>query len=73
MPLWARVWRDDDLGPMVDTLRRLMLDGTVRMVPQVMNTLLYGSVFTTRAQWWQERANGNKSRNKVNDRAKTKK
>lgn len=54
MPLWARVWRDDDVGPMVDTLRTLMLDGTVRMVPQVMNTLLYGSVFTTREEWWQQ-------------------
>ena len=54
MPLWARVWRDDDLAPMVDTLRELMLDGTVRMVPQVMNTLLYGSIFTTREQWWTE-------------------
>jgi 4-cresol dehydrogenase (hydroxylating) flavoprotein subunit len=54
MPLWARVWKDDDVGPMVDTLRTLMLDGTVRMVPQVMNTLLYGSVFTTRDKWWQE-------------------
>jgi 4-cresol dehydrogenase (hydroxylating) flavoprotein subunit len=54
MPLWARVWKDDDVGPMVDTLRTLMLDGTVRMVPQVMNTLLYGSVFTSRDQWWQQ-------------------
>lgn len=54
MPLWARVWKDDDVAPMVDTLRRLMLDGTVRMVPQVMNTLLCGTVFTTREQWWQQ-------------------
>jgi 4-cresol dehydrogenase (hydroxylating) len=53
MPLWARVWRDDDVGPMVDVLRSLMMDGTVRMVPQVMNTLLYGSVVTDRAKWWQ--------------------
>jgi 4-cresol dehydrogenase (hydroxylating) len=52
MPLWLRVWRDDDLGAVVDTLRTLMLDGTVRMVPQVMNTLLLGSVMTTREQWW---------------------
>ena len=22
MPLWLRVWKDDDLGPVVDTLRR---------------------------------------------------
>jgi 4-cresol dehydrogenase (hydroxylating) flavoprotein subunit len=52
MPLWLRVWRDDDLAAVIDTLRVLMLDGTVRMVPQVMNTLLLGSVLTTREQWW---------------------
>jgi 4-cresol dehydrogenase (hydroxylating) len=53
MPLWLRVWNDDDLGPVVDTLRTLMLDGTIRMVPQVMNTVLYGSVISSRDQWWQ--------------------
>jgi len=53
MPIWVRVWKDDHLGPVVDTLRRLMLEDTIRMVPQVMNTLLYGSVFTRREQWWQ--------------------
>ena len=52
MPLWLRVWRDDDLGAVVDTLRTLMLDGTIHMVPQVMNTLLLASVMTTREQWW---------------------
>ena len=38
MPLWLRVWRDDDLAAVIDTLRGLMLDGTIRMVPQLMNT-----------------------------------
>ncbi len=52
MPFWVRVWNDDDLGPLVDTLRTLMLDDTIRMVPQVLNTVAYGSVFTTRAEWW---------------------
>jgi 4-cresol dehydrogenase (hydroxylating) flavoprotein subunit len=37
-----------------DTLRVLMLDGTIRMVPQVMNAMLLGSVFSTRTDWWQE-------------------
>jgi 4-cresol dehydrogenase (hydroxylating) len=53
MPLWLKVWRDDDLGPLMDTLRTLMLDGTIRMVPQVMNTLLLGSVLSSRDQWYQ--------------------
>jgi 4-cresol dehydrogenase (hydroxylating) flavoprotein subunit len=52
MPLWLRVWRDDDLGPVLDILRRLMLDGTVRMQPQVMNTVLVGSIFSSRDQFW---------------------
>jgi 4-cresol dehydrogenase (hydroxylating) len=52
MPFWVRVWNDDDLGPVVDMLRKLMLDDTIRMVPQILNTVAYGSVFTTRAEWW---------------------
>ena len=52
MPLWLRVWRDDDLAPLMDTLRGLMLDGTVRMVPQIMNTMLLGAVLSSRDQWW---------------------
>jgi 4-cresol dehydrogenase (hydroxylating) flavoprotein subunit len=53
MPLWLRVWHDEDLAQVVDTLRLLMLDDTIRMVPQIMNTLLLGSVMTDRAKWWQ--------------------
>jgi 4-cresol dehydrogenase (hydroxylating) flavoprotein subunit len=53
MPLWARVWRDDDLEPFVDTLRRLSLDGTIRCVPQILNTAVYASVVTDRKLWWQ--------------------
>jgi 4-cresol dehydrogenase (hydroxylating) len=52
MPLWLRVWKDDDLAPMFETLRALMLNGTIRMVPQVMNTVLYGAVVAKRADFW---------------------
>ncbi|HSY38375.1 MAG TPA: FAD-dependent oxidoreductase, partial [Polyangia bacterium] len=52
MPLWLRVWRDDDLAEVIDILRSLMLDGTIRMVPQLMNTILLGSVLSNRDQWW---------------------
>jgi 4-cresol dehydrogenase (hydroxylating) len=51
MPLWLRVPRQDDLAPLMDTLRALMLDGTIRMVPQIINTVLLGSVFSKRDQW----------------------
>jgi 4-cresol dehydrogenase (hydroxylating) len=53
MPLWARVWRDDDLGPLVDVLRRLSLDDTIRCVPQILNTACYASAVTDRKLWWQ--------------------
>jgi len=52
MPLWLRVWRDDDLGPVIDTLRVLMLEGTIRMVPQLMNTMLLGAVLSKRSDWF---------------------
>ena len=39
MPLWLRCPDDDDIAPLIDTLRELMLDGTIRMVPQIMNSL----------------------------------
>jgi 4-cresol dehydrogenase (hydroxylating) len=52
MPFWVRAWRDDDVAPMLDTLRKLSLDGTIRMVPQVGNTLIFASFMTRRSQWW---------------------
>jgi 4-cresol dehydrogenase (hydroxylating) flavoprotein subunit len=52
MPLWLRVWNDDDLEQLVDTLRTLMLDDTIRMVPQIMSTVLLGAVFSRREQWY---------------------
>ena len=52
MPLWLRAPNDDDLGPLVDTLRRLMLDGTIRMVPQIGNVVGTASVMSKRTDWW---------------------
>ena len=40
MPIWVRAWRDDDVAPMLDTLRRLSMDGTIRMVPQIANDMI---------------------------------
>ena len=39
MPLWLRVWNEDDLAPLMDTLRRADVDGTIEGVPQINNTL----------------------------------
>lgn len=53
MPLRLRAWREDDLGPIVDTLRTLMLDRTIENVPQIWNTISHASVISTRAPWYQ--------------------
>jgi 4-cresol dehydrogenase (hydroxylating) flavoprotein subunit len=52
MPCWLTVPRDDDIAPLIDTLRELMLDGSIRMVPQIMNTLLLGAVTSDRPTWY---------------------
>src|ERR671916_41351 len=52
MPLWLKVPRDDDLAPLIDTLRRLMLDDTIRMVPQIGNVVGAASVMSERTDWW---------------------
>ena len=51
MPFWVRVQHDDDLAA-VDTLRRLSLDDTIRMIPQIANTLIWASVMSRRSDWW---------------------
>ena len=38
---------------MIDTLRELMLDDTIRMVPQVLSAPLLASVLSERTQWWE--------------------
>jgi 4-cresol dehydrogenase (hydroxylating) len=53
MPLWLRVWSEDDLGPVVDTLRSLMLDRTIENVPQLWNTISMASVISSRSPWYQ--------------------
>lgn len=54
MPIWVRAWNDDDLAPMIDTLRALSLDDTIRMVPQIGNTLIFASFMSQRRQWWDD-------------------
>ena len=52
MPFWVRVWKDDDLAPLVDTLRKLLLDRTIEGVPSLYNTICLGSVLSSRSQWY---------------------
>ena len=53
MPLWLKVWNDADLEPVIETLRRLMLDRTIENVPQIMNTVCLASVISKRNLWYQ--------------------
>jgi 4-cresol dehydrogenase (hydroxylating) len=52
MPIWLRVWNDDDLGPLVETVRALMLDGTIRVMPLIQNTIRLASLVARREQWY---------------------
>ena len=52
MPFWVRVWKEADLGPLVDTLRKLLLDRTIEGVPSLYNTVCLGSVLSSRSQWY---------------------
>jgi 4-cresol dehydrogenase (hydroxylating) len=51
-PMWLRVWREDDIAPLIDTLRRLLLDGTLRMVPTILNALNTAALHTSRSDWY---------------------
>ncbi len=53
MPLSLRAGKDDDLGPIVDTLRTLMLDRTIENVPQLWNAVAMASILSSRAPWYQ--------------------
>jgi len=53
MPMWLRVWQEDDIAPLIDTLRRLLLDGTLRMVPTILNALNTAALHTSRADWFE--------------------
>ena len=52
MPLWLRVWNQDDLHALVETLRILMLDKTIENVPQIWNTIAFASVLSSRSLWY---------------------
>lgn len=45
-------FKDEGIGPLVDTLRELRLDGTVDGVPCIMNTLLLAATVGPRSMWY---------------------
>ncbi len=50
-PWFVKADREEALGPLLDTLRRLRLDGTIQGIPSIRNTLLLASVLTRRSEW----------------------
>jgi 4-cresol dehydrogenase (hydroxylating) len=50
--LWARVWKEEDIVPLIDALRELRLDRTIEGVPVLYNTLLAAAGATQRSQWY---------------------
>jgi 4-cresol dehydrogenase (hydroxylating) len=52
MPVWARVWNEEDLGALVDAVRRLRLERTIEGVPAMFNTLLMASAFARRTDFY---------------------
>ncbi|WP_032405600.1 FAD-binding oxidoreductase [Rhodococcoides fascians] len=53
MPIAVVVEREEDLIPLVDNLRTLRLDGTVRGVPGIFNTLCVAVTMSRRNQWFE--------------------
>jgi 4-cresol dehydrogenase (hydroxylating) flavoprotein subunit len=52
MPLWLRAWKQDDIGAIADTLRKLMLDRVIEGVPGIYNTLAIASIMSRRSDWY---------------------
>jgi len=52
MPVWVRVWREDDIVALVDTLRELRLERTIEAGPVIYNTLLYAAAFGKRSDFY---------------------
>ena len=50
--VWIRVWKEDDVVALIDTLRVLRLDRTIEGVPVLYNTLLAAAGATKRSQWY---------------------
>ncbi|MEA2178784.1 MAG: 4-cresol dehydrogenase (hydroxylating) flavoprotein subunit [Solirubrobacteraceae bacterium] len=54
MPLWLRLPKDDDLATATEVMRKLMLDDTLRMNPQIMSGTLLAAVMSDRKSHWDD-------------------
>ena len=51
-PIWLNVPRETDLIPLIDTVRRLLLDRTLEGVTRMYNTLVFASLLAERTRWY---------------------
>jgi 4-cresol dehydrogenase (hydroxylating) flavoprotein subunit len=52
MPIWVTVPREDDLAPVLDTLRTLLMRRTLAGVPTTYNALVLATAMSKREQWF---------------------
>jgi 4-cresol dehydrogenase (hydroxylating) len=53
MPVWVRLWKEEDLAPAIDILRALRLERTIEGVPGLFNTLIIASGFEHRRTFYE--------------------
>jgi 4-cresol dehydrogenase (hydroxylating) len=51
-PIWLTAWKEQDLVPIIDTVRRLRLDRTLEGVPRLYNTIVFASLMAERSRWY---------------------
>lgn len=51
-PMWLTAWKEEDLIPIIDTIRRLRLDRTLEGIPRLYNTIVFASLMAERSRWY---------------------
>ncbi len=52
-PIWLTAWQEQDLIPIIDTVRRLRLDRTLEGAQRLYNTIVFASLMAERSQWYE--------------------
>ena len=51
-PVWLTAWKEEDLIPIIDTVRGLRLDRTLEGIPRLYNTIVFASLMAERSRWY---------------------
>jgi 4-cresol dehydrogenase (hydroxylating) flavoprotein subunit len=52
VPMWVTAWKEKDLIPIIDTVRKLRLDRTLEGMPRLYNTIVFASLMAERSRWY---------------------